>query len=75
MRHSFERCRAEAVIPPPSGDKGKAGNHEQCGLGGWPGPHFYLRSIVSPELGWDYFDFVALPSITFVQVLPSCDIS
>jgi hypothetical protein len=31
VRKSGGRCRTEAVIPSPSGDKAEAGIHERCG--------------------------------------------
>jgi len=33
--------RAEAVIPPPSGEKLEQEPTYECGSGGWPGPHFF----------------------------------
>jgi hypothetical protein len=40
-RHFFERCRAEAVIP-PIGDKATQETTYECGSGGWPGPHLFV---------------------------------
>ncbi|PYX48634.1 MAG: hypothetical protein DMG79_11365 [Acidobacteria bacterium] len=37
-----ERCRAKAVIPPPSGDEVGAGIHVRMRSGGWPGRICFL---------------------------------